>query len=210
MTTSLRLHMSGTSAWASNSEQAGALASSRGPIWAPRPAEGLESQQKTMPKTPELTQHGNGSRLGPSSHGWSNEVWAERCGGSSTPCASSCSTSGTQGVETTAFQKTFLRTPNRIFWKKTRGGGERGQPCWKLGDGEERMQVADGVIVPLPRDEGWRRRGSGREVLKLPSGSGQVQSGDALLPGGQRRVLVLLGPLGGCWPWLFCRAKDEV
>lgn len=68
------------------------------------------------------------------------------------------------------------------------------------------MQVVDGVIVPLPRDEGWRRRGSGREVLKLPSGVGRCSQGMPCHLGGQRRVLVLLGPLGGC-AGLGCSAE---
>lgn len=44
----------------------------KAPIWAPRPAEDLKSQQKTMPKTPELShripRQGAGARH---SHGWS-------------------------------------------------------------------------------------------------------------------------------------------
>lgn len=59
------------------------------------------------------------------------------------------------------------------------------------------MQVVDGVIVPLPRDEGWRRRGSGREVLKLPSGVGRCSQGTPCHLRGERRALVLLGSLGG-------------
>lgn len=56
------------------------------------------------------------------------------------------------------------------------------------------MQVVDGVIVPLPRDEGWRRRGSGREVLKLPSGVGRCSQGMPCHLGGERRVLFSWGP----------------
>lgn len=41
-------------------------------------------------------------------------------------------------------------------------------------------------------EERVRKRGSSFLV------EGRVQSGDAQHPGGQRRVLVLLGPLGGC------------
>lgn len=59
------------------------------------------------------------------------------------------------------------------------------------------MQVVDGVIVPLPRDKGWRRTGSGREVLKLPSGVGRCSQGTPCHLRGERGVLVLLGPLGG-------------
>lgn len=67
MTTSFTPSHVGVHRLASNSEQAGCfLPAAEAPIWAPRPAEGLESQQKTMPKTPELhTEHRKREPAGP-------------------------------------------------------------------------------------------------------------------------------------------------
>ena len=49
------------------------------------------------------------------------------------------------------------------------------------------------MIVPQPRDEGRRRRESGREVLKLPTGVGRWSQGVPYHLGEERGVLVLLG-----------------
>lgn len=58
---SLRLGVSATSSGCDSSWQARCfLPAAKASLWAPRPAEDLKSQQKTMPKTPELhTEHPN-------------------------------------------------------------------------------------------------------------------------------------------------------
>lgn len=98
-------HMSGRSSGISSSWQARCFSpAAKAPIQAPRPAEDLKSQQKTMPKTPELSYRTprQGAGWAHRSHGWSRsevtrlgrEVGREL----STPCANPCSTSGKQGL----------------------------------------------------------------------------------------------------------------
>lgn len=112
-------HMSGYIVWHQTPSRC-FLPAAEVPPSALRPAEGLESQQKTMPKTLSFTQNiGRGSRWAWPCHGWSRrEVtrWAERCGELFyTVCKFLLHCWEHRGVKRRPSRKTLLRTPNRIF-----------------------------------------------------------------------------------------------
>lgn len=131
------------------------------PVQAPRPAEDLKSQQKTMPKTPELSHptRSQGAGWARNSHGWSRSEVTRLGrevgrGALYTLCKFLLHIREAGGVKRRPSRKTLHSDPKTHLLEENREVEGGGPACWRLGDEGQGCQVVDGMIVPQPRDKG--------------------------------------------------------
>jgi len=119
--------MSGRSSGIGSSWQARCFSpAAKAPIQAPRPAEDLKSQQKTMPKTPELSHRTprQGAGWARHSHGWTTSEVTRLGrevgrGALYTLCKFLLHIREAGVLKRRPSRKTLHSDPKRIFWKKT-------------------------------------------------------------------------------------------
>lgn len=153
------------------------------PVQAPRPAEDLKSQQRTMPMTPELSHPtpSQGAGWARHSHGWSRSEVTRLGrevgrGALYTLCKFLLHIREAGGVKRRLSRKTLHSDPKMHLLEENIEVEGGGPACWRLGDEGQGCQVVDGMIVPQPRDKGWGEERVRKTGSQVSYWSGQVRS----------------------------------